>query len=81
MRIPYATRYSRTQLHQAIERIAHDPMATELPKQCWKHPEQLHFPINVLRLDSAKRVKKACQLLRDISARYREVFYLNPNGK
>lgn len=81
MRIPYATRYSKPQLHQTLERIAHDPIATALPKQCWKHPEQLHFIITGLRLDSTKRVDKACQLLRDISARYREVLYLDPNGK
>ena len=81
MRIPYATRYSRTQLHQAIERIAHDPIATELSKQCWKHPEQLHFLITRLRLDSAKSVKKACQLLRDVSAQYREVLCPDPDGK
>ena len=81
MRIPYVTRYSKTQLHQALERIAHDPIATALPKQCWRHPEQLHFLITKLRLDSAKRVKKACQLLRDVSARYREVLCLDPNGK
>ena len=80
MRIPYVTRYSRTQLNQALERIAHDPIATALPKQCWMHPEQLHFPMNGLRLDSAKRVEKACQLLRDISVRYHEVLYLDLKG-
>lgn len=80
MRIPYATRYSRTQLRQALERIAHDPIATALPKQCWMHPEQLHFPIHGLRLDSAKRVEKACQLLRDFRVLYREVLYLDSKG-
>ena len=81
LRIPFATKRSRPQLFQSLKRVAHDPTASILPQECWKLPEQLHFAIGILRLDSARRVQEACQLLRDISVQYHEAPNLDPNGR
>lgn len=81
LRIPFATKRSRPQLFQSLKRVAHDPTALTLPQECWKHPEQLNFVIGILRLDSARRVQEACQLLRDISVQYHEARNLDHNGR
>lgn len=78
LRIPYATRQSRPQLLESLNRIAQDPIATALPKETWCHPERLHFAIGLLRLKSPERVREACQLLQDISVKYRAALGLGP---
>lgn len=86
LRIPYATAISRPQLHASLDQIARDAMAAALPRETWLHPEQLHYTMGHLRLDTPKRIEEACQLLHDISQEYRnntatyyKTKYLNKN--
>ncbi|KAI4275103.1 MAG: hypothetical protein L6R38_005957 [Xanthoria sp. 2 TBL-2021] len=81
LRIPLATRQSRPQLRETLNQVAQDPIAAALPRDCWKHPEQLHHQMGLLRLDSPKRVREACELLNGISVGYRDVLDSEPIRK
>ena len=75
--IPLATSTSRPMISDVYRKIMHDPASSNIPKPCFKYPEQLHVNLGNLRLDTPQRLDQALTLLRslDIQSILHDTFY------
>ena len=53
-------------ISDAYRKIMHDPVSSNIPKPCFKYPEQLHINLGNLRLDTPQRLDQALTLLRSL---------------
>lgn len=66
LRVPLATSRSRPQLRESLDLAAQDPITAALPRRTWSVPDEMHYVLGALGLQSPAAVEKAVQILKNM---------------